>query len=159
MAGGRGLCSGLQSRGRRFNSGLSLNRPGGEIGRRKGLKTSKLIPCRFDSGPGHQIAQTMSKEDARAGCTWQLFKGQPKATTAYLTFLLYLPFLWHCHLIVVTSVMDGFSAAIIPNCSSAPTFYYFTSGNIKISTVYRTNHSAEHIHTVEPKYPPMDYLN
>ena len=34
------LCSGLQSRGRRFDSGLSLQRlcPGGEIGRRKGLK-------------------------------------------------------------------------------------------------------------------------
>ena len=36
-----GSCSGLQIRLRRFDSGLSLC-PGGEIGRRKGLKVIKF---------------------------------------------------------------------------------------------------------------------
>lgn len=30
-------------------------RPGGEIGRRKGLKIPRLRSCRFESGPGHQV--------------------------------------------------------------------------------------------------------
>ena len=46
------LCSGLQSRGQRFDSALSLHyhcdalktRPGGEIGRRKGLKIPRGQP-------------------------------------------------------------------------------------------------------------------
>ena len=29
--------------------------PGGEIGRRKGLKIPRLMPCRFESGPGHHL--------------------------------------------------------------------------------------------------------
>ena len=45
------LCSGLQSRGRRFDSGLSLvDSPGGGIGRRKGLKIPRkvtFVPVRF----------------------------------------------------------------------------------------------------------------
>ncbi len=59
------LCSGLQSRGRRFDSDPSLvfgnqfsvfDSPGGGIGRRKGLKIPRdLISCRFDSGLGHRF--------------------------------------------------------------------------------------------------------
>ena len=45
------LCSGLQSRGRRFDSDLSLMYcPGGGIGRRKGLKIPRgvtPVPVRF----------------------------------------------------------------------------------------------------------------
>ena len=29
--------------------------PGGEIGRRRGLKIPRRKACRFDSGPGHQL--------------------------------------------------------------------------------------------------------
>ena len=35
------------------NSGLHKYRPGGEIGRRRGLKIPLRKECRFDSGPGH----------------------------------------------------------------------------------------------------------
>ncbi len=44
------LCSGLQSRGRRFDSDPSLVCPGGGTGRRKGLKIPRevtLVPVRF----------------------------------------------------------------------------------------------------------------
>ena len=30
-------------------------RPGGEIGRRRGLKIPRRKACRFDSGPGHHL--------------------------------------------------------------------------------------------------------
>ena len=33
---------------------LPLRRPGGEIGRRKGLKIPRLRPCGFEPRPGHQ---------------------------------------------------------------------------------------------------------
>ena len=33
--------------------GARRHRPGGEIGRHKGLKIPRSNPCRFDSGPGH----------------------------------------------------------------------------------------------------------
>jgi hypothetical protein len=88
-------CSGLQSRVRRFDSdpGLhsmlvrsSLNAknkkrpflaalfmksgPGGEIGRRSGLKIRRTLigSCRFDSGSGHQI-------DFHGGVTSKLLFG------------------------------------------------------------------------------------
>src|SRR3546814_13292985 len=32
-----------------------LECPGGEIGRRRGLKIPRRKACRFDSGPGHQL--------------------------------------------------------------------------------------------------------
>jgi hypothetical protein len=32
--------------------------PGGEIGRRRGLKIPRRKACRFDSGPGHQRKST-----------------------------------------------------------------------------------------------------
>ncbi len=32
---------------------ICLNCPGGEIGRRRGLKIPRREACRFDSGPGH----------------------------------------------------------------------------------------------------------
>ena len=35
-------------------------RPGGEIGRHKGLKIPRLRPCRFDSGPGHQMSSILT---------------------------------------------------------------------------------------------------
>ena len=34
------------------------SRPGGETGRRKGLKTPRRKPCRFESGPGHQLKES-----------------------------------------------------------------------------------------------------
>ena len=36
-------------------------RPGGEIGRRRGLKIPRRKACRFDSGPGHQQFKTVVK--------------------------------------------------------------------------------------------------
>ena len=57
------LCSGLQSRVPRFDSGSRLQcspasrafeGPDGEIGRHKGLKIPRRKPYRFDSGSGHQ---------------------------------------------------------------------------------------------------------
>jgi hypothetical protein len=57
------LCSGLQSRVPRFDSGSRLqcfvrfehlSGPDGEIGRHKGLKIPRRKPYRFDSGSGHQ---------------------------------------------------------------------------------------------------------
>ncbi len=57
------LCSGLQSRVPRFDSGSRLQYssasrafegPDGEIGRQKGLKPPRRKPYRFDSGSGHQ---------------------------------------------------------------------------------------------------------
>ena len=74
------LCSGLQSRGRRFDSDSSLHvsrhcriawqtlsqRPGGGIGRRKGLKIPRdLISCRFESGPGHHFLFSTSRISLR----------------------------------------------------------------------------------------------
>ena len=45
------LCIGLQSRGHRFDSGLSLKKcPGGGIGRRKGLKIPRSL-LRAGSSP------------------------------------------------------------------------------------------------------------
>gem|GEM_PF-1193808 len=42
-----------------YNSALICNTlhtcPGGEIGRRRGLKIPRRKACRFDSGPGHQL--------------------------------------------------------------------------------------------------------
>ena len=35
--------------------------PGGEIGRRRGLKIPRRKACRFDSGPGHQQFKTVVK--------------------------------------------------------------------------------------------------
>ena len=36
---------------------LILRSPGGEIGRRKGLKIPRVNnPCRFESGPGHRLS-------------------------------------------------------------------------------------------------------
>jgi hypothetical protein len=37
------------------NSGLRIQRPGGEIGRLRGLKIPRRKACRFESGPGHHI--------------------------------------------------------------------------------------------------------
>ena len=57
------LCSGLQSRVPRFDSGSRLqcssassffSGPDGEIGRHKGLKIPRRKPYRFKSGSGHQ---------------------------------------------------------------------------------------------------------
>ena len=36
------------------NHKLDIYCPGGEIGRRRGLKIPRRKACRFDSGPGHQ---------------------------------------------------------------------------------------------------------
>ena len=59
------ILSGLQSRVRRCDSDPRLQCllsiasraiapcPGGETGRRKGLKIPRREPCRFESGPGH----------------------------------------------------------------------------------------------------------
>jgi hypothetical protein len=58
------LCSGLQSRVPRFDSGSRLQcspasrafeGPDGEIGRHKGLKIPRRKPYRFDSGSGHHV--------------------------------------------------------------------------------------------------------
>ena len=35
--------------------GFTNTRPGGEIGRRRGLKIPLRKECRFDSGPGHHL--------------------------------------------------------------------------------------------------------
>ena len=47
----------VRSRQERMHAKGALSyphRPGGEIGRHKGLKIPRRNPCRFDSGPGHQ---------------------------------------------------------------------------------------------------------
>ena len=58
------LCSGLQSRVPRFDSGSRLqyfptsrsaSGPDGEIGRHKGLKIPRRKPYRFKSGSGHHV--------------------------------------------------------------------------------------------------------
>ena len=43
----------LQARIRRYNSDFFTS-PGGEIGRRRGLKIPRRKVCRFESDPGHQ---------------------------------------------------------------------------------------------------------
>ena len=61
------LCSGLQSRVPRFDSGSRLqcspasskvSSPGGEIGIHKGLKIPRRKPYRFKSGSGHHVTLT-----------------------------------------------------------------------------------------------------
>ena len=47
----------LQRRGYGYNS-VFFTCPGGEIGRRRGLKTPRRKVCRFESDPGHQILKT-----------------------------------------------------------------------------------------------------
>ena len=39
---------------------VSAYRPGGEIGRRRGLKIPRRKVCRFESDPGHQIPKPES---------------------------------------------------------------------------------------------------
>ena len=39
---------------------FSAYRPGGEIGRRRGLKIPRRKVCRFESDPGHQIPKPES---------------------------------------------------------------------------------------------------
>jgi chemotaxis protein MotA len=66
------LCSGLQSRVPRFDSGSRLqyssawspgSSPDGEIGRHKGLKIPRRKAYRFDSGSGHQVFATPKPVD------------------------------------------------------------------------------------------------
>ena len=47
----------LQRRGYGYNS-VFFTCPGGEIGRRRGLKIPRRKVCRFESDPGHQILKT-----------------------------------------------------------------------------------------------------
>jgi hypothetical protein len=49
--------SSLQRRGYGYNS-VFFTCPGGEIGRRRGLKIPRRKVCRFESDPGHQILKT-----------------------------------------------------------------------------------------------------
>ena len=55
-------CTSVRFRAQPPYSVRNLSRPGGEIGRRNGLKIRRpLRPCRFESGPGHQRFKEVSE--------------------------------------------------------------------------------------------------
>ena len=59
--------------------------PGGETGRRRGLKIPRRKACRFESGPGHQsiVSSSSTPNPARASCLWGLlFQGTPRKFVA-----------------------------------------------------------------------------
>ena len=58
-------CTSVRFRAQPPYSVPNSSRPGGEIGRRNGLKIRRpLRPCRFESGPGHQRFKVLSETDS-----------------------------------------------------------------------------------------------
>ncbi len=71
-----------------YNSALICNTlhtcPGGEIGRRRGLKIPRRKACRFDSGPGHQLKiPSVYKVLARFIATTPILGDFPKLRVRY----------------------------------------------------------------------------